>query len=454
MTLPPPATPDPTPEALLRTHPALHEDPRRGLMLEGVALAEIAAQVGTPCWVIGAQTLRQRARALKAAFGDAGLKPSFHFAVKAQDHQATLTLLRQEGFGGDVVSGGELQRCLRAGMDPQALVYSGVGKTDDELRLALRAGIGQINVESPEELVRLNALALELGLRAPVALRVNPDVDAGTHDKITTGRAEDKFGIAAPEIIALYRQACETMPGIEMRGLAVHLGSQILTEPPYRQGYQRLAELVTQLRTEGLAVHTLDCGGGLGIAYRDEQAPEPAMLARVIADILGPLEVELKIEPGRWLVGPAGVLVSRVIGTRAASEAAQALGSPDFVILDAGMNDLLRPALYEAWHGILPVAPASGTESDWREVDVVGPICESSDVFARNRRLPPLEQGDLVALLDAGAYGSVMSSTYNTRPFCAQVMVDGDQWRVIRPRQTLEELLAVESVPEWLAEQA
>lgn len=414
-------------------------------MMEGVSLAQIAAETSTPCWVLGAGTLRRRAQALKTAFETRGLNAVFHFAVKSQDHQAALTVLRQCGFGADVVSGGELQRARRAGIAARDIVFSGIGKTDDELRLALSEGIGQINVESAEELERLDGLACAHGLRARVALRINPDIDAGTHDKITTGRAEDKFGIAHGEAVALYRRGVEELKGIDMVGLAVHLGSQILTETPFRKGYERLAQLVRTLREAGLPVAELDCGGGLGIAYRDETAPAPDMLARVIAETLGDLGVRLRVEPGRWLSGPAGVLLARIIETKAATR--------DFVIIDAGMNDLMRPALYDSWHGILPVAPTSD-ETPLRRVDVVGPICESSDIFARERPLPPLKRGDLLALLDTGAYGSVMSSTYNTRPLCAQVMVDDGQWAVTRPRQTLDELLAPEKVPDWLSARA
>lgn len=434
---------DPSFDSLLRSHPVVTANPHKGLMVSGVALSTLAEQVGTPCWVINANTLRQRAHAMKHAFQEKKLPVECHFAVKSQDNQACLTVLGQAGWGADVVSGGELQRALAAGIAADKIVFSGVGKSDAELKLAISHNIAQINVESAEELHRLNHLAQEMNRQVRISLRVNPDVDAKTHSKITTGRAEDKFGIAYADIPSLYRIAQHDMPALNVRGLAVHLGSQILTEAPFRQGYTQLAKMVTTLRNAGLRVDDIDCGGGLGITYRDEVAPSPSMLAHVMADIFGPLDVRLRVEPGRWLSAPAGILLSRVIDTKQ--------GSHKFVILDAAMNDLMRPAMYDSWHGILPVhLPNTHTTAD--PVDVVGPICESSDTFARQRALPPLKRHDLVALLDAGAYGSTMSSTYNSRPFAAQVMVDGDQWAIIRPRQTLEELLACEKVPHWLTQ--
>lgn len=433
--------PDPTFQTLLNNHPNLSYEGRQGLVMDGTSLTDIAREHGTPCWVISADTLRQRAHALQDAFRARNLPIHCHFAVKAQDHQACLTVLAQCGFGADVVSGGELRRALAAGIRARDIVFSGIGKTDDELELAIHHQIGQINVESVEELHRLNALAQNMQQRARIAFRVNPDIDAQTHSKITTGRAEDKFGIAHDAIPALYRKAQTDMHGVELVGLAVHLGSQMVTAAPFRKGYERIAALVRTLREDGLHVSDIDCGGGLGIAYRNEQAPPPAMLADVIAETLGDLDVQLHVEPGRWLAAPAGVLLARVIDVKDAARR--------FVIIDAGMNDLVRPAMYDSWHGILPLNEPDTTTEEC--VDVVGPICESSDIFARQRSLPPLKKGDLVALLDAGAYGTVMSSTYNSRPLAAQVMIEGGRKAIIRRRQTLEELLAQEAVPDWLA---
>lgn len=436
---------------LCRTHPDLHYRPatqqgREILAFGQVCLEEIALQVGTPCWVINADILRNRARRFKAAFAAFDLTVRHHFAVKAQDHLAVLTVLHQEGFGADIVSGGELQRSLTAGMAPGEIVFSGIGKTDAELREAIALEIAQINVESAEELERINHLAGEMGRSARIALRVNPDIDAGTHDKITTGRAEDKFGIQYADIIPVYRRAMEEYAHLHPVGLAVHLGSQILSAEPYRKGYERLAGIVRDLRQAGLTVSEIDCGGGLGIAYRDELAPEPALLAEIIAQTLGPLDVTLRVEPGRFLAGPAGVLLAGITEIKAASHQ----HAREFVILDAGMTELIRPALYESWHGILPLQRNSELQAE-KKVDLVGPICESSDVFARQRLLPPLKRGEIVALLDAGAYGSVMSSHYNTRPLATQVMSEGKDWSIIRPRQSVEELLSAEMIPSWLA---
>ena len=433
-------SPDPALADLLASRPSLQTDVRDGLMFEGVPLHVIAAAVGTPCWITGAGTLRRRADSLRAAFEARNLPVSFHFAVKSQDHQATLTVLHQCGYGADIVSGGEMKRALTAGIPAANIVFSGVGKTDAELRMAVEQDIAQVNVESVEELYRLDQIAGSMGRVARAALRVNPDVDANTHDKISTGRAGDKFGIEHARAVSLYSEA-SGLRSVKLVGLAVHLGSQMLTAQPFRLGYQRLADMVREIRSFGGIVESIDCGGGLGIRYRDETAPAPEMLAGVIAETLGDLDVRLSVEPGRWLSAPTGILLSRVIETKA--------GNPEFVVIDAAMNDLMRPALYDSWHGILPVAPQHFT-APVSPRDVVGPVCESSDIFARDRALPDLERGDLVALLDTGAYGAVMSSTYNSRPFATQVMVDDHRWQIIRERQTVEELIAAESVPDWI----
>lgn len=434
---------DPDIMNLLASRPSLHMDGQDGLLFEGVPLQTIANQVGTPCWVTGAGTLRRRTRNLRKAFTERGLDVALHYALKANDHLATLSVLRQEGCGADVVSGGELKRACQAGIAPSAIVFSGVGKTDSELTLALREGVGQINVESAEELRRLSRLARELGLNAPVALRVNPHIDAETHDKISTGRLGDKFGIDWADAIALYREA-STLPGINIRGLATHIGSQILSPAPFKAAYARIAELVIDLRAQGLTVSVVDCGGGLGVRYRDELAPPPAALAGAIAETLGGLDLKLAIEPGRWIAAPAGVLLTSVIDLKAQRD-----GVSDFVIVDAAMNDLARPSLYGAWHGIVPLAPDLAYAETGPQT-VVGPVCESSDVFAKDRLLPAVRPGDTLALLDTGAYGAVMSSTYNSRPLAAQVMIENGQWKLVRPRQRVEALWADDSVPEWL----
>lgn len=426
---------DPNFGELIAARPALSAHAQDGLLFEGVPLAAIAAEFGTPADIIGAATLRARARRLQAALPGVAL----HYAVKANDHLAVLALMADQGFGADVVSGGEIKRALQAGFAPSRLVFSGVGKTAQELVLALTCGLGQINVESAEELSLLASLAAARGLRAPVVLRVNPDVDAHTHAKIATGRGGDKFGIPLADAASLYAHGA-SLPGVVMRGLALHIGSQILTMAPYAAAYGKLARLIRDLRAQGHSVAVADCGGGLGIAYRNECAPLPEAWAATISAALGGLDLSLAAEPGRWLAAPAGLLLAQVIRTRRAGM------TRPLVVLDAGMNDLLRPAMYDSWHGILPVA-AHRLVAAAEQADVAGPICESSDVFARNRRLTALADGDLVALLDTGAYGAVMSSSYNARPRAAQIMVADGRAHLIRPRPTLESLWSDEILP-------
>jgi diaminopimelate decarboxylase len=411
-----------------------------GLVLEDVPLAAIADALGTPTWVYGAGTLRARYRRLAAAL--AGTGAHIHYAVKANDHLAVLRVLAAEGAGADVVSEGELLRARAAGIAAEAIVFSGVGKTPDALRRALAGGVAQVNVESPAELEMLSEIAAGMGVTAPVALRVNPDVDAGTHAKITTGRAENKFGIPYDDAPALYARAA-ALPGIRPVGLALHIGSQILAMEPYRAAYARAAALVRRLRASGLAVDRLDCGGGLGIGYGDLPGASPAAFGGALRTAFAGMELVLVVEPGRWLVGPAGLLLASVVLTKQA-------GGRRFVVLDAAMNDLLRPALYDAWHGIVPLSARDAVQPA-EPADIVGPVCESGDTFARNRALPPLAPDARVAILDAGAYGAVMSSTYNARPLAAIALVDGGRWACIRPRQSLTALWDGESVPEFLA---
>jgi len=423
---------------LLAARPALTMHAQDGLCFEDVPLNAIADAHGTPVWVYGAGTLRARYMALAQAFAAAGLTPHIHYAVKANDHLAILSLLRAAGAGADVVSLGEFARAQKAGIPAADIVFSGVGKSRAEMAATLAAGIGQINVESAEELRMLSEIAAGMGRTARIVLRVNPDVDAGTHAKITTGRADNKFGIAAQEIPALYAHAAR-LPGIEPVGLALHIGSQILSPAPYTAAYAKAAALVRGLRAAGQRVSVLDLGGGLGIGYYDEPGISLAAFAHVVRQQVGDLGVQLLLEPGRYLVGPVGLLLASVTLEKQA-------GPKRFVVLDAAMNDLIRPALYDSYHGILPVSavefvnPAS-------PADVVGPVCETGDTFAAGRLLPSFSEGSRLALLDAGAYSAVMSSPYNARPRAAAVLIDGGKFDLITPRQKLEDLWADERLP-------
>lgn len=432
--------PEPGFAALLACHPELSLG-ADGLSFEQVTLAAIADALGTPCWVYSSGALLSRLAAFTGAIRDAGLDGAVHFAMKANANRAVLATLGRAGCGIDIVSGGELMAARAAGIAAGRIVFAGVGKQADEIRLALAEGILQFNVESPAELAMIAGIAAAMGRRAPVALRVNPDVDAGTHDKISTGRLGDKFGISAAEIPALYAHMA-ALPAIAPAGLAVHIGSQITGLAGYRAAYARLAELTRGLEGQGLSVPRLDCGGGLGIAYRAEPVPSPAEYAAMVRATLGPLRKPLLFEPGRWLSGPAGVLLASVILEKQE-------GAHRFVILDAAMNDLVRPSMYGAWHGIVPLA-RSQHAAPLSPADLVGPVCESSDRFAARRPMPALAAGDRVAFLDAGAYGSVMSSTYNGRPLAAEAMVKGDAWAVVRARQSYQAVWADERLPGWL----
>jgi diaminopimelate decarboxylase len=418
-----------------RPHLSLHAFD--GLMMEGVRLGAIADSLGTPAWVYSAGTMRARLAELTDAL--TGLNAHVHYAVKANDHLAVLRVFAAGGAGADVVSEGELRRARLAGIPGGNIVFSGVGKTVAEIRLALTEDIAQINVESPAELEMISAVAAAMGRTARVALRINPDVDAGTHAKITTGKAENKFGIPYADAAALYAHAA-TLPGVAPVGIALHIGSQILSMAPYRAAYARAAELIRALRARGLAVSRMDCGGGLGIGYRDEPGASPTAFAGALRTAFADMELELMVEPGRWLVGPAGVLLASVVLVK---------GHGRFVVLDAAMNDLIRPSMYDAWHGIVPLESGNAVGATTR-VDVVGPVCETGDTFARGRLLPTLPAGARVALLDAGAYGAVMSSSYNARPELPIAMIDGDQWAVIRARQPHERLWADEKIPDFL----
>lgn len=412
------------------------------LWAEHVPLSDIAETVGTPVYVYSAATLEHHYRVFSGAFAD--LNARVCFAVKTNGNHAVLTLLGRLGAGADVVSRGEMDQALAAGIPADRIVFSGVAKTREDMAAALRAGIFQINVESEPELHALSQVATALGVSAPVALRVNPDVAADTHAKITTGRRENKFGIDRDLAPALFHAAAR-LPGLDLKGVAVHIGSQILDLAPFRAAFAHLRDLVLRLREEGIALQRVDLGGGLGIPYRrdDPTSPPPADYAGVVRETLGDLGVALVLEPGRLIAGNAGVLLSRVVYIKETP-------AKTFVILDAGMNDLLRPAMYDAYHDIIPViAPAA--EAPRRAVDVVGPICESGDTFARDRALPPLAAGDLVAFATAGAYGAVMANTYNGRPLVPEVLVSGDRFAVVRRRPTPAEMASLDSLPPWMA---
>ena len=398
------------------------------LCAEDVELAELAARHGTPCYVYSRATLEHHWRVFDQAL--AGHPHLICYAVKANSSLAVLSVLAQLGSGFDIVSAGELQRVLKAGGDPDRCVFSGVGKRADEMRLALETGIRCFNVESDVELERLESVAADCGRSAPVSLRVNPDVDAGTHPYISTGLRENKFGIDVDTALDTYRRAAE-LAHIEVVGIDCHIGSQLTEVAPFTDALERILGLVDRLQDEGIALRHLDMGGGLGIPYSDSDTPPtPDVYARALMEQLSGRPLELLLEPGRAIAGNAGVLLTRV-------EYLKHTAHRNFAIVDAAMNDLQRPALYDAWHDILPVAPRTG---DAEVYDIVGPVCETGDFLAKERLLS-LTAGDLLAVRSAGAYGFTMSSNYNTRPRAAEIMVDGDQAHVIRERETFEDLV-------------
>ncbi len=409
------------------------------LHIEDVPLSKIARDVGTPFYVYSENAIRERFQEYRAALRefDAGI----FYSLKANSNQAVIRVFAQLGAGADIVSVGEMHRALKAGIPPSKIVFAGVGKTRDEMAAALEQGIYQFNVESDGELEALNDTALSLGAKAPVALRINPDVKADTHAKIMTGKSETKFGIDIDQAGEIYARAAK-MKGIELAGLACHIGSQLMDIAPYRAAFERLATLTRSLRASGLPVHRLDLGGGMGISYRDEAPIDLRHYAAAIRDIIQPLSCSLEIEPGRSLVGNAGLLVSRVVTVKHGT-------SRTFLILDAAMNDLIRPALYNAYHEIVPVIePADGALIT--KMDVVGPICETGDLFAEQRPLPPLQAGDLVAFRSSGAYGAVMSSTYNTRLPAVEVLVSDSRHAMVRPRSTYDAIIGLDRIPDWL----
>ncbi len=411
------------------------------LHAEDVAIREIAAAVGTPFYVYSTATLTRHYRLFNEA-----LSPLPHmvcFAIKSLSNVAVLKTLGNLGAGMDVVSGGEYLRAKAAGVPGDRIVFSGVGKTRDEMRLALTGGIRQFNVESEPELRALSEVATSLGLTAPITIRVNPDVDARTHEKIATGKKENKFGIPIARASEVYAEAAR-LPGLQIVGIDVHIGSQLTELEPFEQAYLKVADLTRRLRSEGHTISRLDLGGGLGIPYTrsNEAPPLPTDYGALIKRTVGDLGCEVEIEPGRLISGNAGLLVASVIYVKNGE-------GRDFLILDAAMNDLVRPSMYGAHHDIVPVAePAVAAPT--QEFDVVGPVCETGDTFAKGRDLPLVTEGDLVAFRSAGAYGAVMASEYNTRPLIPEVLVNGDQFAVIRARPSFDEILNRDSIPSWL----
>ena len=409
------------------------------LHAEDVNLKLLADEVGTPFYCYSTATLERHHRVMHDAF--AGTDHMICYAMKANSNQAVIKTMANLGAGMDVVSEGELRRALAAGVPARKIVFSGVGKTAREMAFALKEGIACFNVESEPELELLSSVALRTGQRATVSIRVNPDVDARTHHKITTGKAGDKFGISYRRAVEVYARAAE-LSAIDVAGIDMHIGSQITELAPFEQAFKLMAELARELKAQGHNIRHLDLGGGLGVPYRgtNDVPPHPDEYAAMVKRTLGHLGLKYVVEPGRMIVGNAGILVSRIIYVKDG-------GEKQFVIQDAAMNDLIRPTLYDAYHEILPVDEATG--SDTMTADVVGPVCESGDYLAKARRLPKLRQGDLLATMTAGAYGAVQSGTYNTRPLVPEVLVKDGQWAIVRPRQTYDELIGLDRLAAW-----
>ena len=413
---------------------------RHGLLhAEDVNLKTLAEEVGTPFYCYSTATLERHYRVMAEAF--AGTDHMICYAMKANSNQAVIKTMADLGAGMDVVSEGELRRALAAGVPARKIVFSGIGKTAREMALALKEGIACFNIESEPELELLSAVAQRTGQRAKVSIRVNPNVDAKTHHKITTGRAEDKFGVSYERALQVYARAA-SLTALDVAGIDMHIGSQITELAPFEQAFRLMAELTRELLALGHNIRHLDLGGGLGVPYRgnNDVPPHPDEYAVMVKRTLGHLGLRYVLEPGRMIVGNAGILVSRVIYVKDGEE-------KHFIIQDAAMNDLIRPTLYDAWHEIIPVAePVSGV---MMEADVVGPVCESGDYLAKGRRLPKLEQGDLLATMTAGAYGAVQSGTYNTRPLVPEILVNGSKWALVRPRQSYEELIGLDRLAGW-----
>lgn len=410
------------------------------LHAENVAIDKIAQQVGTPFYCYSHATLARHYQVFIDSFKASKNKVNVCFAVKSNSNLAVIKTLAQLGAGGDAVSEGEIRRCLAAGIKGNKIVFSGIGKTRAELKFALQNDIMQINVESEPELHALNEIAVGMGIKAKIAFRVNPEVDAGSHDKISTGRKHDKFGIAWDMARQMYNLA-NKMPGIEIKSVATHIGSQLSNLQPFRAAFLKVKELVQMLRADGINITHLDLGGGLGIPYNNCDIPSPQEYANTVLATVDDLGCELTFEPGRLICGNAGILVSQVIYVKTAP-------ARNFLIIDAAMNDLVRPTLYDAYHEIVPVQFG---QKELATYDIVGPICETGDVFAKQRQLPVFAANDLLAIRSAGAYGAVMASEYNSRLLIPEIMVRGDELAIIRPRSDFDAMLARDNIPNWLA---
>ncbi|WP_409561845.1 diaminopimelate decarboxylase [Hyphomicrobium sp. MC8b] len=420
-----------------------HFQYKSGLLhAEDVSLARIADEVGTPFYCYSTATLVRHYEVLSKAFK--GQNALICFAVKANSNQAVLKTMARLGAGMDVVSEGELRRARAAGVPASKIIFAGVGKTRGEMAYALEEGILGFNVESEPELKALSEVATAMGRTASIAIRVNPDVDAKTHAKISTGKAENKFGVPYADARRLYAEAAK-LPGIKISGIHMHIGSQITDLAPFRDAFRLMADLARDLKGDGLGLEHLDIGGGLGVPYRgaNDIPPTPDEYAAVVKETLGPLGLKIVMEPGRMIVGNAGVLVTKVSYVKEGTD-------KTFTIVDAAMNDLIRPTLYEAYHDIWPVAEARSELAPIQQ-DIVGPVCETGDYLAEDRALPPFEPGDLISVMTAGAYGAVMSSTYNSRLLIPEVLVDGDKYAVVRPRPSYDDLIGADHLPPWLS---
>lgn len=409
------------------------------LACEGVSLRRLAETIGTPFYCYSTAVITRQYRLFADAVAAMG-GGRICYAVKANSNLAVIATLAGLGAGADVVSEGEARRALAAGIPASEIVFSGVGKTEQELIFAVEHGIGQVNLESERDLEVLSAVAAARGATMAVGIRVNPDIDARTHAKISTGKAENKFGIDIGHAPAVFARAA-ALPGVDPIAVAVHIGSQLLDMTPYESAFRRVATLVRELREAGIAIAHLDLGGGIGVPYRGEAPPRLADYVAIVTRTVGDLGCSLTFEPGRFLVAEAGVVVSRVIDVKRGA-------TKTFLVQDAAMTELIRPTLYEAYHPILPVAAAAGAALE--TVDVVGPVCETGDFLATDRALPPLQPGDLIAVAMAGAYGAVMGSTYNTRPLPPEILVNGETWSIIRERQSLDTLVGLDRIPAWL----